>query len=98
MIYVIATMTIKPGTRDTVLAAAKPCMEATRKEAGCLFYDLNTSATDPNLLTFVERWESREHLTAHAKTEHIKVWRAASSEHVVSRVVEIVTPASVDKM
>ena len=98
MIYVIATMTIKPGTRDKVLAAAQPCIQATRKETGCIFYDLNTSATDPNLLTFVERWESRDHLAAHAKTEHIKAWRAASGEHVASRVIEIITPASVDKM
>jgi quinol monooxygenase YgiN len=98
MIYVIATMNIKPGTRDAVLAAAKPCIEATRKEVGCIFYDLNTSASDPNLLTFVERWESRDHLAAHAKTEHIKTWRAASGDHVVSRVIEIITPASVDKM
>lgn len=98
MIYVIATMTIKPGTRDKVLAAAKPCIEATRKETGCLFYDLNTSATDPNLLTFVERWESRDHLAAHAKTDHIKTWRSASGDHVVSRSIEIINPASVDKM
>jgi quinol monooxygenase YgiN len=98
MIYVIATMTLKPGTRDKVLAAAKPCIEATRKETGCIFYDLNVSQTDPNLLTFVERWESKDHLAAHAKTEHIKTWRAASGEHVASRVIEIITPAAVDKM
>ena len=98
MIYVIATMTLKPGTRDKVLAAAKPCIAATRKEEGCIFYDLNTSTDNPDLLTFVERWESRDHLTAHTKTEHLKTWRAASSEHVASRVVEIITPASVDKM
>ncbi len=98
MIYVIAAMTIKPGTRDKVLAAAKPCIEATRKEKGCIFYDLNVSQTDPNLLTFVERWESREHLTAHTKTDHLKAWRAASGDHVASRVVEIITPQSVDKL
>lgn len=98
MIYVIATMKLKPGTRDTVLAAAKPCIEATRKEKGCIFYDLNVSQTDPDLLTFVERWESRDDLMAHAKSDHIKTWRAASSEHTASRAVEIITPASVDKM
>jgi quinol monooxygenase YgiN len=98
MIYVIATMILKPGTRDKVLAAAKPCIEATRKEAGCIFYDLNVSQTDPNLLTFVERWESKDHLAAHAKTDHIKAWRAASGEHVASRVIEIITPSAVDKM
>ena len=98
MIYVIATMHLKPGTRDKVLAAAKPCIEATRKEQGCVFYDLNVSQTDPNLLTFVERWETREHLAAHARTDHLKAWRAASGEHVASRVVEIITPEKVDKM
>jgi quinol monooxygenase YgiN len=98
MIYVIAAMTLKPGTRDKVLAAAKPCIEATRKETGCIFYDLNISTDNPDLLTFVERWETRDHLTAHTKTDHLKAWRAASSEYVASRVVEIITPASIDKM
>lgn len=98
MIYVIAAMTLKPGTRDKVLAAAKPCIEATRKEVGCIFYDLNISTDNPDLLTFVERWETREHLTAHTKTDHLKAWRAASSAYVAGRVVEIITPASVDKM
>ncbi|MEZ5850609.1 MAG: putative quinol monooxygenase [Hyphomicrobiaceae bacterium] len=98
MIYVIATMNLKPGTRDKVLAAAKPCIAATRQEKGCIFYDLNVSADNPDLLTFVERWESREDLAAHAKSDHIKAWRAASSDHVASRVVEIIEPAKVDKM
>lgn len=98
MIYVIATMTLKPGTRDKVIAAAGPCIEATRKEKGCVFYDLNVSQTNGDLLTFVERWETREDLAAHAKSEHIKTWRAASSPHVASRVVEIITPGNVEKM
>lgn len=98
MIYVIATMHLKPGTRDKVIDAARPCIAATRQEKGCVFYDLNVSQTDPNLLTFVERWETREDLAAHAKSEHIKTWRAASSPHVASRVVEIITPANVEKM
>lgn len=98
MIYVIATMHLKPGTQAAVLAAAKPCIEATRKEAGCILYDLNVSTSDPNQLTFVEKWESKDHLAAHAKSEHIKVWRKASGDHVASRVIEVISPASVDKM
>lgn len=98
MIYVIATMQLKPGTRDKVLEAAKPCIAATVKEAGCHLYDLNVSTSDPDRLTFVEKWESKEHLAAHAKSEHIKVWRKASGDHVASRVIEIISPASVDKM
>jgi quinol monooxygenase YgiN len=98
MIYVIATMNIKPGSRETLLEAAKPCIAGTRKEAGCISYDLNASLTDPNVLVFVERWETREHLGAHFNAEHLKAWRKAGADHVVSRTVEIITASGVEKL
>lgn len=98
MIYVVATMNIRPGTKEKVLEAAKPCIEGTRKEAGCISYDLNASLTDPNVLVFVERWETREHLGAHFNAPHLQAWRKASAEFVVSRTVEIITPSGVEKL
>ena len=96
MIYVIATLVAKPGTRDALTAGAKPCIEATRKEAGCISYDLCASATDPNLLVFVERWESREALTAHSKMPHLQAWRDISGPLLVSKKIEIVAPEKVE--
>ena len=56
MIYLIATLTIKPGSMPAIMEGVMPCIEATRKETGCISYDLFQSTTDENTLVFVERW------------------------------------------
>ncbi len=96
MIYVIADLTVKEGARDRVLEAARPCVEATRKEKGCLSYDLHVSITDPDRMVFVERWETREDLTAHSKQPHLARWRAESDPHLVGKRIEIVHPERVE--
>lgn len=96
MIYVIATLTIKPGSLDALRGPAAACIADTRKESGCLSYELFASVTDPEKLVFVEQWESRDALTAHSRQPHLKVWRDASAPHLVSRKIEIVHPDKVE--
>jgi len=96
MIYVVAKLTIKPGSLEAVTAAAKPCIEATRKEKGCISYDLHASISEPETLVFVERWERREDLTAHSRQPHLQAWREASGPNTVSRVIEVVHPERVE--
>lgn len=98
MIYVIATLEIKPGTFDQVVAAAKPCIEATRKEAGCLTYDLHHSVTDENKIVFVESWESRAALEAHFGQPHMATWRDLAAPFFVGRKIEVIDPASVENL
>ena len=96
MIYVVATLNIKPGTKERLLEPARKCIAETRKEKGCISYDLLASITDDDSMVFVERWETREALTAHSKQPHISAWRDASNPHLVSRTIEIVHPEKVE--
>lgn len=96
MIYVIATLTIKPGSRDAVIEAAKPNIESTRQEPGCLRYDLNLDATNPNQLVFVEQWKSREDLSLHVKRPHMLAWREAGKPFIEERKVDIIYPEKVE--
>ena len=77
MIYVIATLRVRPEKLSECLAAARVVIAATRKEDGCIFYDLHQSVTDPDQLVFVERWTSTEALGRHFQAPHMTVWRAA---------------------
>lgn len=95
MIYVIATLTVAPEQRDELIAAAQPCIAATRQEPGCISYDLAASSTDGGTAIFVERWENREHLQAHFGTPHMAAWREVSGKLVSGRSVEI---AHVDRV
>jgi quinol monooxygenase YgiN len=96
VIYVIATLRVRTEKRSKLLDAAHAVIAATRKEDGCIFYDLHLSVTDPDQLVFVERWTSREALGKHFEASHMTVWRAASGDCIESRKVEIITPDKVE--
>ena len=97
MIYFVATAQVKPEKREDFMAGAQACIAATRAEAGCLGYDLNASVTDPTAFVFVEKWETREALTAHSKSEHLKAWRKIAGEcQSAPTKIEIVHPAKVE--
>lgn len=98
MIYVVATLTIKPGTNADLLEAAKPCIEGTRNEPGCISYDLNQSQTDKNTMVFVERWESRDALQSHFTAPHMAVWREKGAQYIVGRKVEIIHPEKIETL
>jgi quinol monooxygenase YgiN len=67
-----ATVVAKPGQEDAVKEALLSLVEPTRKEPGCLLYNLHQSKTDPTLFLFYEQWASQEALDAHGKTPHMK--------------------------
>ena len=97
MIYVVATLTIKPEMRAELIAAAKACIAETRKEAGNIAYDLHESVTDPAKLVFVEQWDNAEALVPHRKMEHMKTFgRVVVNCLTAPPKIEVITPASVD--
>lgn len=98
MIYLIANLKIKPGSMEAVREAVAPCLEATRKEPGCISYDLFQSVDDPEALVFVERWETREALAAHFETPHLAAWRGAGGPHFVGRTIEVIHPDHVEAL
>ena len=78
MLVVIANAKVLPAATDAFVAAARACIAETRKEAGCLVYDLHRSVSDPQHFTFVERWESQAALDEHMNSAHLKAFLAAA--------------------
>jgi quinol monooxygenase YgiN len=96
LIYVVATLTVKPDMRAELIAGAKACIAETRKEAGNIAYDMHESVTDPSKMVFVEQWENAEALEPHRKTEHMKAFgRIAVTCFAAPPKIEIITPADV---
>lgn len=48
----------------------KELAEETRKEDGCIKYELYQDDEDSRILTMIEEWESKEVLEKHMNTEH----------------------------
>ncbi|MDR1495954.1 MAG: antibiotic biosynthesis monooxygenase [Clostridiales Family XIII bacterium] len=70
MIKVVARNYLKDGAKDEALNLMDELIGETRKESGCVSYELYQSTSDPDEVTFIETWESAEALDAHMKTEH----------------------------
>jgi quinol monooxygenase YgiN len=88
MLYVTATITIKPGTEDQLVAALTHVAKLTRQEEGCVEYNLHKSADDPHRFIMIETWKSPEALEAHLKTEYVQALFAAA-EQIVAEPVQI---------
>lgn len=101
MIYVIARSEIKPEFMDEYIAIAKENIPNVLAEEGCIFYVLNTDAasgipvqkSSPTATTFVECWESLEHLKKHLAAPHMAVFMQKVADMRVSSTLQIVEPA-----
>ena len=71
-VVLTAMVKAKPGQEDAVKEALLALVEPTRKEPGCLCYNLHQSKSDPTQFMFYEQWASKEALDAHGKTPHMK--------------------------
>ena len=96
MIYVVATLMVKPETRAEFIAAATACIKETRKEKGNIAYDLHESVTDPAKMVFVEQWENEEALVPHRTAEHMKTFGRVVVKCITDKPkIEVITPANV---
>jgi quinol monooxygenase YgiN len=97
VIYVVATLTVKPETRAEFIAGATACIKETRKEPGNIAYDLHESVTDQTKMVFVEQWENADALVPHRAADHMKAFgRIAVRCMSAPPKIEIITPEKVD--
>jgi quinol monooxygenase YgiN len=72
-ITVVATFQARPGKEVELKKTLISLVAPTRKEAGCLNYDLHVLSEDPAKFLFHENWTSKAHLDAHLQNTHIQV-------------------------
>jgi quinol monooxygenase YgiN len=82
---VVATFQARPGKESALRAVLTGLLAPTRKESGCLNYDLHQSPENPAKFLFHENWTSKAHLDAHLQTPHIKALLPRVGELCVAR-------------
>ena len=68
----VVIIQVKEGQGKAFEDLMKPCIAATRKEKGCIAYDLNRDPKEATKYLVYERWQSIAALEYHTQTEHIK--------------------------
>jgi quinol monooxygenase YgiN len=70
MIKVVAKSKVMNDKIELILNLYEELVAATRKEEGCIIYELYQDETDSSVLTMIEEWVDKAALDKHMKTEH----------------------------
>lgn len=73
---------------DAVKACLLGILEPTRKEEGCVNYQLYIDDANPLVFIFVETWATKAHWEAHDKAPHVDDFRKLAATAVAG--VEVV--------
>ena len=68
-VRLVVTINAAPGKGAEFARAFRPRCEESRKDAGCLEFELFQSIFDPDKFTLIELWDSQAALDAHAKLQ-----------------------------
>ncbi|MCW2651401.1 MAG: Antibiotic biosynthesis monooxygenase [Mycobacterium sp.] len=78
-VVVVATMTAKPESADTVRDVCKRTIEAVHKEPGCELYSLQEAN---GTFVFVEQWADEEALKTHGTAPAVIAMFSDIAEHL----------------
>ncbi|MBB3195859.1 putative quinol monooxygenase [Roseateles terrae] len=81
-LIVVAQARAKAGFTEALIDAQRTLVKATRLAPGCLQYDLHRSTNEPDVVVFVETWESEEAWSRHMRGAAIEQFRR-SGGHLI---------------
>jgi quinol monooxygenase YgiN len=90
-VNVVATIVAKKGKEKEVEAQLCGLLAPSRKDPGCLSYDLHQSIDDPAVFVFYETWKSQSLLEDHLKTPHLLAWLDKAPKLTTAFDVKLVT-------
>jgi quinol monooxygenase YgiN len=84
-VTLIVVLRAREGQETLLEAELRALVSPTRKEDGCLRYDLHRSVDAPGALLLHEVWATREAHTAHTHSPHFLRWNARKDALLAGR-------------
>ena len=78
MITIVAQCVIHKESVDAFLKSTKPLLEASKKEAGNISYDLYADLSSSEKFTFIEVWKDQNAIDEHNASAHFNAFVAAA--------------------
>ena len=100
MIHVVAVITANPGMRQGILEKFNANTPAVHAEDGCIEYGAVVDAENigsfqtkfgEDTFLVIEKWKSLEHLMAHAASDHMKEYAAATKPLIAERKIHVLS-------
>jgi quinol monooxygenase YgiN len=84
-VTLVVSLRAREGQETILEAELRALVAPTRKEDGCLRYDLYRSTDTPGALLLHEVWETREAHTEHTHSPHFLRWNARKDALLAGR-------------
>jgi quinol monooxygenase YgiN len=92
-ITVVAKIVAKKDCVEAVKAELLKLIPPTRRESGCIEYNLHQDNQDPSIFLFYETWESAAYIENHISTNHyneyVKALDGMLEEKIVNKMTRI---------
>ncbi len=88
MIKIIAKNIVKEDQISEFRSLAKPLVQESQKEEGCISYDLYEEVSNPCVLTFIEEWKNEQSIELHRASNHFKTI-CPQFEHLLEQPAEV---------
>ena len=94
MIFITAKFRVLPEHADRWPDIAKDFTQATRGEAGCLWFDWSRSLDDPNEYVLVEAFRDGDAGAAHVGSDHFKAAQKTLPPYLAEtpRIINMAVP------
>lgn len=94
MIFITAKFQVRPEYADQWPQLAAEFTEATRGEAGCLWFDWSRSVEDPTEYVLIEAFRDGDAGAAHVQSDHFKNAQRTLPPHLAAtpRIVNMMLP------
>ena len=102
LVHIVAVITAHSGKREEILSAFKKNVPLVHQEDGCIEYGavIDTENVGPfqaklgeNTFFVIEKWESLDHLMAHATSDHMKSYAAKTKDLIANRQIHVLSAA-----
>lgn len=81
-IIILALFKSKPEFKDKAYQELKLLVEHTKKEPGCIKYELHLSLNEPTQFMLYEEWENQNALDLHKESSHLAHFRTTRMEYL----------------
>lgn len=77
---VVVRLRARAGMEDRVRQELVALLEPTRREEGCINFDLHQAVDDPGLFLVYENWMGEDDLARHFEMPYLRAWVAKADD------------------
>jgi quinol monooxygenase YgiN len=87
MIIVKGTIPLNREDREEAVALIREMADSSRRESGCLAYEVYLSVDDPDTVVLWQQWRSLDALEAHFASEHVDAFLDMIPDYIGGQVI-----------